>query len=89
MVAKSADGGLTWSASTTVAPILNPTPGLLPNSNYRVFADVTSAVDQSTGQLVVAYTERRPSGPARAVGAGDAVSNHSGCLNNANFCIRH
>jgi hypothetical protein len=59
MVAKSADGGLTWSASTTVAPILDPTPGLLPNSNYRVFADVTSAVDQSTGQLVVAYTDQR------------------------------
>lgn len=59
MVAASADGGRTWSASTTVAPILDPTPGLLPNSNYRVFADVTSAVDQSTGQLVVAYTDQR------------------------------
>src|SRR5215470_3236261 len=59
MVAASADGGQTWSASTTVAPILDPTPGLLPNSNYRVFADVTSAVDQSTGQLVVGYTDQR------------------------------
>ena len=59
MVAASADGGRTWSASTTVAPILDPTPGLLPNSNYRVFADVTSAVDQVTGQLVVAYTDQR------------------------------
>jgi hypothetical protein len=59
MVADSADGGRTWSASTTVAPILDPTPGLLPNSSYRVFADVTSAVDQSSGQLVVAYTDQR------------------------------
>jgi hypothetical protein len=59
MAAKSADGGRTWSASTTVAPVLDPTPGLLPNSNYRVFADVTSAVDQSSGQLVVAYTDQR------------------------------
>jgi len=59
MVADSADGGRSWSASTTVAPILNPTPGLLPNSSYRVFADVTSAVDQSTGQLVVGYTDQR------------------------------
>jgi hypothetical protein len=59
MVAQSADGGLTWSPSTAVAPVLDPTPGLLPNSNYRVFADVTSAVDQSTGQLVVAYTDQR------------------------------
>jgi hypothetical protein len=63
MVAASADGGQTWSASTTVAPVLNPTPGLLPNSSYRVFADVTSAVDQATGQLVVAYTDQR-SGPS-------------------------
>ena len=59
MAAKSADGGRIWSASTTVAPILDPTPGRLPNSNYRVFADVTSAVDQSSGQLVVAYTDQR------------------------------
>jgi len=59
MVADSADGGRSWSASTTVAPILDPTPGLLPNSSYRVFADVTSAVDQSSGQLVVAYTDQR------------------------------
>ena len=59
MAARSADGGRTWSASTTVAPVLDPTPGLLPNSRYRVFADVSSAVDQSTGQLVVAYTDQR------------------------------
>jgi len=61
MVAASTDGGRSWSASTTVAPILDPTPGLLPNSNYRVFADVTSAVDRVTGQLVVAYTDQRSS----------------------------
>jgi hypothetical protein len=61
MVADSSDGGRTWSASTTVAPILDPTPGLLPNSKYRVFADVTSAVDQATGQLVVAYNDQRSS----------------------------
>src|SRR5262249_14887812 len=59
MVAKTAEGGLTWSAGTAVAPVLGPTPGLLPNSSYRVFTDVTSAVDQSTGQLVVAYTDQR------------------------------
>src|SRR5262249_14545973 len=58
MVAKSADGGLTRSASTAVAPVVAPTSGLLPNSSYRVFTDVTSAVDQSTGQLVVAYTDQ-------------------------------
>jgi hypothetical protein len=59
MAADSANGGRTWSASATVAPILDPTPGLLPNSKYRVFADVTSAVDPLTGQLVVAYTDQR------------------------------
>jgi hypothetical protein len=59
MVADSANGGRSWSTSATVAPILNPTPGILPNSKYRVFADVTSAVDQSNGRLVVAYTDQR------------------------------
>jgi len=77
MVAKSADGGLTWTASTTVAPILDPTPGLLPNSSYRVFTDVTSAVDQSTGQLVVAYTDQH-SGASNVwvtrAGAGGSIA---------------
>ena len=59
MVADSADGGHIWSASITVAPILDPTPGLLPNSSGRVFADVTSAVDQSARHLVVAYAGQR------------------------------
>jgi Neuraminidase (sialidase) len=58
MVAKSTDGGLTWSASATVAPVVDPIVGGLPNSLYRDSSDVTSAVDQATGQLVVAYTDK-------------------------------
>ena len=30
---------------------------MLPNSNYRVFADVTASVDQATGQLVMVFTD--------------------------------
>jgi hypothetical protein len=56
-VSKSSNGGGTWSATHEVAPIVSPTPGLLPNSNYRVFADVTASVDQATGQLVMAFTD--------------------------------
>jgi len=56
-VAKSSNGGKTWSATHVVAPIVAPTDGLLPNSSYRVFADVTASIDQATGQLVMAFTD--------------------------------
>lgn len=59
MIAASSDGGNTWTASYTVAPIVGVVNGLLPNSNYRVFADVTSAVDQATGQVVVAFNDNK------------------------------
>ena len=56
-VARSSNGGRTWSATHEVAPIVSPAPGLLPNSSYRVFADVTSSIDRATGQLVMAFTD--------------------------------
>jgi len=59
LAAKSADGGATWSQSFTVAPIVAPIPGQLPNSNYRVFTDAWSAVDQASGKLVVGYTDEK------------------------------
>ena len=65
MVAKSADGGLTWTASTTVAPVLGPTPGLLLNSNYRVFTDVTWSLP-----TLISAAARRTSGPLVPVLAG-------------------
>lgn len=59
MIAASTDGGNTWSASYNVARVVKPVNGLLPNSNYRVFADVISAVDQSTGRVVVAFNDQK------------------------------
>lgn len=59
MAAKSTDSGNTWSASYDVAPIVSPVPGLLPNSQYRVFSDAWSTVDQATGQLVVVYNDAK------------------------------
>jgi hypothetical protein len=57
MAARSTDGGNTWTASYNVAPIVAPVAGLLPNSQYRVFSDAWSAVDQTTNQLVVVYND--------------------------------
>jgi hypothetical protein len=58
MIDASRTGGTTWGADHVVAPILAPIPGQLPSSNYRVFTDVNSAVDQSTGDVVVTFTDR-------------------------------
>jgi hypothetical protein len=57
MVAKSTDGGKTWSASYVAAPIPNPATSL-PNALYRGGTDVTSTVDQQTGKLVVVFSDR-------------------------------
>jgi hypothetical protein len=59
MASMSTDGGNTWSPSVTAAPIVAPIPGQLPNSQYRVFTDAWSAVDQASGKLVVGYTDRQ------------------------------
>jgi len=59
MIDKSTDGGATWGTDQIVAPILTPITGLLPNSNYRVFTDVHSTVDQQTGRIVLTYTDQK------------------------------
>ena len=59
MMAASRDGGNTWSSSYTVAQLGLIVAGSLPNSNYRVFSDVTSAIDQVSGRLVVAFNDNR------------------------------
>jgi hypothetical protein len=56
--------------------------------------DLDAARDDLTGNevhgaLCKTGCECRPSGPARAVGAGSTGSNLSVFLPNANFCIRH
>jgi hypothetical protein len=57
LVAKSTDGGNTWSRSFVAAPIPSPAVSL-PNAQYRGGTDVTSTVDQSTGDVVVVYNDR-------------------------------
>jgi hypothetical protein len=59
MAAKSTDGGLTWSPDRTAARIVAPIPSRLPNSQYRVFTDAWSTVDQASGKLVIAYTDQK------------------------------
>ena len=57
LVAKSTDGGNTWSRSVVAAPIPSPATSL-PNALYRGGTDVTSTVDQLTGDLVVAFGDQ-------------------------------
>jgi hypothetical protein len=57
MAAKSTDGGNTWSPSEVAAPIPSPATSL-PNALYRGSSDVTSTVDQQTGDLVVAFGDQ-------------------------------
>lgn len=54
MVAKSTDGGNTWSQSYVAAPMPTPRQSL-PNAQYRGGSDVTSTVDQRTGNVVVVF----------------------------------
>jgi len=56
MVAKSTDGGNTWSASYVAAAIPNPTASI-PNAQYRGGSNVTSAVDQVTGKIVLVFDD--------------------------------
>lgn len=56
MIAKSTDGGNTWSQSFVAAPIPAPAQSL-PNALYRGGTDVTSTVDQRTGKVVVVYND--------------------------------
>jgi hypothetical protein len=57
-IAVSQDGGQTFSPTQLVAAIVNPVPGVLPNSKYRVFSDVTSAVAANNHVTVVWNDER-------------------------------
>jgi hypothetical protein len=56
LIAKSTDGGNTWSQSYVAAPIPHPTLSL-PNAQYRGGTNVTSTVDQRTGNVVVVFDD--------------------------------
>jgi hypothetical protein len=70
MIDASHDGGATWGADHVVAPIVAPVPGQLPNSKYRVFSDVNSAVDQATGVVVISFIDE-------ATGAAQVYATHT------------
>jgi hypothetical protein len=57
--ARSMNGGTTWSKTYTVATVVSPVPGKLPNSQYRVFTDAVSSVDLATGKLVVVFNDAK------------------------------
>ena len=57
LIAKSTDGGNTWSQSYVAAPIPAPATSL-PNALYRGGTDATSTVDQRTGKVVVVYNDK-------------------------------
>ncbi len=70
MIDKSTDGGATWGTDRVAAPVVSPIGGLLPNSNYRVFEDVHSTVDQASGRVVLTYTDQKS-------GASNIYSTHN------------
>jgi hypothetical protein len=74
MIDVSHDGGATWGTDHVVAPIINPVPGLPPNSMYRVFSDVWSTVDQQTGSVIVALNDQR-SGPSNVYVTHNSAGN--------------
>ena len=56
LIAKSTDGGNTWSQSFTAATIPNPTASI-PNVLYRGGTNVTTTVDQRTGDVVLVFDD--------------------------------
>jgi len=56
MIAKSTNGGNSFGSSFVAAPI-NALATSLPNAQYRGGTDVTSTVDQRTGNVVVVYND--------------------------------
>src|SRR5438270_5342007 len=68
-IAKSTDGGNTWSQTFVAAPIPNPAVGI-PNALYRGGGDVTSVVDQVSGKVVVVFDDR-------TTGKGNLYSVHT------------
>jgi hypothetical protein len=56
---KSTDGGLTWSNRFTVAQADQPDSPIRPGDQFRFFAILSAAVDPVTGNLYVAWTDKR------------------------------
>ena len=57
-IAASHDGGQTFGPTVPMAQLINPVPGLLPNSQYRVFSDVWSSAS-SSGIVTAVFNDQR------------------------------
>ncbi|HEX9545713.1 MAG TPA: sialidase family protein [Acidimicrobiales bacterium] len=53
-IAASPDGGASFGPTYEMGALINPVPGLLPNSRYRVFSDVWSSADPVDNGIVTA-----------------------------------
>ena len=55
----STDGGATWNAPATIAQAAQPASPIRPDDQFRFFAMLSAAVDPNSGELYVAWTDRR------------------------------
>lgn len=55
----STDGGASWSTPTTIAQAVQPGNPIRFTDQFRFFATIGAAVDPNTGELYVAWTDRR------------------------------
>ncbi|HEY0068614.1 MAG TPA: exo-alpha-sialidase [Chloroflexia bacterium] len=58
---KSTDGGATWDAPATIAQAVQPGSPIRPTDQFRFFSTLAAAVDPNSGELYVAWTDRRNS----------------------------
>lgn len=56
---RSTDGGVSWSAPSTIAQAIQPGNPIRPTDEFRFFATIGAAVDPNSGELYVAWTDRR------------------------------
>ncbi|MGA7732043.1 MAG: S-layer homology domain-containing protein, partial [Chloroflexia bacterium] len=59
LMTKSTNGGVTWSATTSVAIADQPDSPIRPADTFRFFAILSAAVDPNNGHLYVAWTDNR------------------------------
>lgn len=55
----STDGGATWTAPATIAQAVQPGNPIRTGDQFRFFATLSAAVDPNSGELYVAWTDRR------------------------------
>lgn len=56
---RSTDGGASWDAPATIAQAAQPGSPIRPTDQFRFFSTLAAAADPRTGELYVAWTDRR------------------------------